>query len=130
MTIEDNLKDFIIDRYGSLLAFSSSINFPHSTLVGILKRGVHNSSINNIIKICSALNLSVEALADDKIVEVKADKKNDTIEIKNLITRMKTEIKNHDVVTLNGKKLDNNEVNEMIHFMDFYLQYKQDLSKK
>ena len=72
----------------------------------------------------------MEALADDKIVEVKADKKNDTIEIKNLITRMKTEIKNHDVVTLNGKKLDNNEVNEMIHFMDFYLQYKQDLSKK
>lgn len=60
MTTEDKLKEFIVMKYGSLFNFSKVIGFPHSTLVSILKRGVQN----NIGILCTALHISVDALAE------------------------------------------------------------------
>ncbi|MDF2608913.1 MAG: hypothetical protein K0R92_387 [Lachnospiraceae bacterium] len=62
-TVESKLKDIIIERYGSLKRFTDNIDMPWSTLDSILKRGIINSNINNVLKITEALNLSAEALA-------------------------------------------------------------------
>ena len=117
MTIEEKLKEFIVDKYGSILAFTTLIGLPNSTMMGMLKRGIHNASISNVITLCNALNISVDALADDKILELE-DKKEDSVEILDLYKRMRNEMLNHDVVTLNGQKIDKERLEKIIYSLD------------
>lgn len=68
LTVEETLKSLVLSSYGSIREFSIAINMPYSTLDSIFKRGVENASIGNIIKICTALHISVDELAEKKIV--------------------------------------------------------------
>ena len=65
--LEVSLKSFIISNYGSLKKFTDEINMPWTTLDSILKRGVMNASIGNIMKVCRHLDISVDALARGRI---------------------------------------------------------------
>ena len=67
MTIEDKLRNHILSRYKSLREFTQTADIPYTTLDSILKRGIGNSSINNVIKICKALHISADELADGNI---------------------------------------------------------------
>lgn len=67
-TTEELLKDLILSKYKSIREFTTSIDMPYSTFDSILKRGISNSNIANILKICSALNIDAEMLASGKIV--------------------------------------------------------------
>jgi hypothetical protein len=64
---EVQLKEIIIKKYGSLKKFCENIDMPWSTLDSILKRGVANSNITNVMKITKALGLDTESLATGKI---------------------------------------------------------------
>lgn len=66
--MESKLKIMIIDRYGSLKKFCEKIDMPWTTLDSILKRGIANSNITNVIKISKGLNIDTESLASGKIV--------------------------------------------------------------
>ena len=68
--LESNLKALIIDKYGSMKKFSETIDMPQTTLDSILKRGIANSNISNVLKITRELNLDTEKLADGEIVYV------------------------------------------------------------
>lgn len=48
----------------SVRKFAESIGIPNTTLNSMLSRGIGNASVNNVIKICSALNICVESLYD------------------------------------------------------------------
>ena len=65
--LESRLKDMIIKEYGSLKKFSDSIDMPWTTLDSILKRGVANSNISNVLKITKALGINAEKLVDGEI---------------------------------------------------------------
>ena len=66
--IEDKIKSLIIERYGSVRRFSSKINVPYTTIDTILKRGLLNSNVLNVIKICNELNIDIDQLANNKVV--------------------------------------------------------------
>lgn len=66
--LESNLKELIISNYGSLKKFSENINMPWTTLDSILKRGVANSNISNVLKITKALDINAEKLVDGEII--------------------------------------------------------------
>lgn len=68
MSIEEELKAAILSAHGSLREFAVSIDMPYSTLDSIFKRGLENASIRSIVKICDALEISADALAEGKIV--------------------------------------------------------------
>ncbi|MHC1773641.1 MAG: hypothetical protein AB9907_18260 [Flexilinea sp.] len=68
MSIEDELKSLILVRYKSMREFSNAISMPYSTLATIFKRSLSNASITNIIKICDALSISADGLADGRIM--------------------------------------------------------------
>lgn len=68
-TLELQLKELIIKRYGSLKRFSEAIHMPWTTLDSILKRGVANSNITNILKITRELKIDTEALVAGEIKE-------------------------------------------------------------
>lgn len=61
--MEATLKEMIIKRYGSLKKFCEKIDMPWTTLDSILKRGISNSNITNVIKISKELGIDTESLA-------------------------------------------------------------------
>ena len=74
MTTEEKLKEYILSRYKSIREFTIAIDMPYSTLDGVLKRGIDNSSVGVIFKICKALNISPDALAEGEIVPKPLDR--------------------------------------------------------
>lgn len=71
MSIESKLKDMILERYHSIREFSNTVDMPYTTIDSILKRGIANSSVSNIISICKELQISADALADGDIQPVR-----------------------------------------------------------
>lgn len=70
---EDLLKERILSEYKSIREFTQKIDMPYSTLDTILKRGVRNASVDNIIKICEFLNISTDALINGRIERKSAE---------------------------------------------------------
>lgn len=64
MTLEDQLKAVILERYKSIREFSASIGMPYSTIDSVLKRGVTNSGVNTMLKVFKALDLDIESIHD------------------------------------------------------------------
>ena len=64
--LEEKLKNLIIEKYGSVRQFAFKIDIPYTTVDSILKRGIDNSNVGNVIKMCKALNLSIDSLLDSK----------------------------------------------------------------
>ena len=62
--LESNLKSLIIEKYGSMKKFSEAIDMPWTTLDSILKRGIANSNITNV------LGLDTEKLVDGEITYI------------------------------------------------------------
>jgi len=66
-SIEEQLKRLILTKYKSIRKFANEIDIPYTTMDSILKRGVRNANIVNILKITKALNIDTEQLALGKI---------------------------------------------------------------
>ena len=56
------LKQLIEDTELNLKAFSEKANIPYTTLRSMLARGIGNASVDNVIKICKTLGITVEEL--------------------------------------------------------------------
>lgn len=80
MSIEDDLKALILSRYRSIREFSIKIGLPQSTIDSILHRGILNAGIGKVLKICKALDISADKLAEGKIVSTEISLTNITIE--------------------------------------------------
>lgn len=65
--VEQELRELIISKYKSVKAFSEEANLPYTTVDSILKRGVERANVKNIIKLCQALHIDTDALADGRI---------------------------------------------------------------
>lgn len=103
--VEDKLKKLIIERYGSMIAFSKSIGMANSTLATIIDRGVKKASVNNIIKICTALGISADGLAHGKIVHIKRNTNNSVVRIEDIIEDAQNLILETENISINGKKM-------------------------
>ena len=58
--LEEKIKELIIEKYGSVRQFALKIDVPYTTIDSILKRGIDNSNVSNVIKMCKALGISVD----------------------------------------------------------------------
>lgn len=65
-TKERKIYDLVINKYGSVRAFTTATEMPNSTFVSIMERGILNSNFRNVIKISKALNVSLEQLAENE----------------------------------------------------------------
>ena len=68
MTLEEQLKQEIISRYGSVLAFSKATGLKNSTLDSILTRGIYNSGVGKVMQIFDALGIDTESIAVGRII--------------------------------------------------------------
>lgn len=108
MTTEEKLKNLILQKYRSIREFTQYIDMPYSTFDTILKRGINTASVANVIKICKALDISADELADGRIIHVKKDEPDytATYELKILLNDVKDKLRDSDTLTLDGKELD------------------------
>lgn len=75
----------MIDERGSRRAFAEEVGLPPTTLQSMLQRGVGRASIDNVIKVCRALGITVEQLdemankleKDDDIETIAAHREGD-----------------------------------------------------
>lgn len=61
-SVDNDLKKLIINKYGSVNKFANSIGLPQSTIATVLSRGIENSNVKTVYKICNALGVSVDKL--------------------------------------------------------------------
>lgn len=62
MQREDFLKQKIQECGYNLKEFATYIDMPYSTLLSIVNKSVGGAALDNIIKICNGLNISIERL--------------------------------------------------------------------
>jgi predicted transcriptional regulator len=121
MTVEDRMKDLIIKQYGTMKNFTDAIGIPNSTFANILRRGVGNANVLTIIKICQALHISTDDLAQGKIVPV-ARSEPDPVKIEYIFDELKQTLLNGDNLTIDGKPATAAEIMMLVNMIDATLQ--------
>lgn len=69
MKQEDYVKMLISNSGHTVKSFAESIDLPYTTLLGMLNRGLAGASVQNVIKVCKGLSITIEDLErikDDK----------------------------------------------------------------
>ena len=123
MTTEEKLKELILSRYQSIREFTIAIDIAYSTFDTIMKRGIRNANVSNVIKICNALHISADALADGEIATVtfvSNEINTAPLQFENVIKEFKTYLLSHNI-TMDGKRLNPEIVNEFNRYLDFGL---------
>lgn len=121
MTKEEKLKAYILKKYHSLREFTLEVDMPYSTVTSVLKRGIDNSSIANVVKICRALGISTDALANGEIVPMITKIEStvdDTTEIKDIISDTKEILNRRPNLTIDGEPIDKDNINSLIDAID------------
>ena len=80
---EQQLRELIELKYGSVRQMVLKIDMPASTINSILNRGILKSNVDNIFKICSALDIRPESLAEGIDFHKQAENSSDIVAIYN-----------------------------------------------
>lgn len=62
MTKEEYVKTLISSSGHTVKSFAASISLPYTTLLSMLNRGLGGASIDNVIRVCRGLYITVEDL--------------------------------------------------------------------
>lgn len=131
MTTEEKLKAYILERYRSLREFGITHDIPNSTLDSVLKRGIDNSSVGVIFKICKALNISPDALAEGEIVSKSLDYSIviggnqidiEHKEVNDILEDTKNRLLAYQDLMLEGKPVKKEEINTLVNGIDISLE--------
>ncbi len=123
MTTEEKLKEFILTKYRSIREFTQAIDMPYSTMTTILKKGVNNSNVQNIIKICQALDISADALAEGKIISNV--KEGNVTRIEDIIRNTEQLLLNTECLTFEGKPATKEDVYLIISTLETALDIRK-----
>ncbi len=96
MTREDYIKSLIKADGHNLKEFAKLINMPYTTLLSILNGSIGGAAMDNVLKICYALNLKIEDLnylSDKGYIKKTINSKDDVIDehLLRLIRELPTE---------------------------------------
>lgn len=119
MTIENQLRELILLKYGSLREFTFNIGLPYSTLSTILKNGIMTANISNVVKICNALSIKIDELVEGRLVENIPGEK--LLDVEKIFNQTKINIQ-YPNVKINGQKLDKNTQKMLILSIDLIYQ--------
>lgn len=88
---EQQLRELIELKYGSVRQMALKIDMPASTINSILNRGILKSNVDNIFKICSALDIRPESLAEGIDFHKQAENSSDIVAIYNQLDEERQE---------------------------------------
>lgn len=120
MTIEEKLKDYILSNYKSIREFVQIADIPYTTMDGILKRGIGNASIGNVLKICKALKISADELGNGKIVPF-TEKNNSSIDLRNYVNYVRNNLLDFKA-SIDGKELTIDEYHVVLDGIELSIE--------
>lgn len=123
MTIEEQLKTYILNRYSSLREFTQIINLPYSTMTTILKRGLANATVQNINRICKELHISADELAAGRITPTTTVISTVTT-LESILNLAKQQMLTGHV-TLNGKLLTDDQIATITNALDLIVELEK-----
>jgi transcriptional regulator with XRE-family HTH domain len=109
------LLEHLIEKTGmSKKAFAEKIGIPPTTLRSMLERGIGNASVDNVIKVCKGLGITVDDLErmvsnqesnkEDDLPELtKKDERNIQIELEKIINNLNSQ---NSYAAFDGQDLD------------------------
>jgi DNA-binding Xre family transcriptional regulator len=119
MTTEDKLKEYILDRYSSLREFTLAVDMSYSTVASMLTRGIENSSLSIVIKICKVLGISVDELAEGRITPVYKHKtKSELTDISEILDDVKNHLEYTGGLTIDGKPAKRQSINSLVNAIE------------
>ena len=132
MTIEEKLKKHILTNYKSIREFVQTAGLPYSTVDGILKRGIANSSIGNVLKICKALEISADELANGNIVPAIKEEPRHFIlsDLAKTLEFVKTHQEEFEDLTIDGQTLSPFELETILNSLNLSISIIRDHRKE
>lgn len=132
MTIEEKLKKHILSNYKSIREFVQMAGLPYSTVDGILKRGIANSSIGNVLKICKALDISADELANGNIVPAIKEEPRHFIlsDLAKTLEFVKTHQEEFEDLTIDGQTLSPFEFETILNSLNLSISIIRDHRKE
>lgn len=123
MNTEEKLKEMILSKYRSVLEFTEAIDMPYGTIASIFKRGINNSSVTNIIKICHALGISADELANGRIIPVDVTYKNEYLltEMYDILKHYRMNIEGYEQCTVDGMPMTIEDAETLLDSMEIAL---------
>jgi hypothetical protein len=136
MTIEDKLKELILSRYKSIREFTLAIDMPYTTIDSMFRRGVENSSVAVVIKVCKGLGISADALAEGKIVPkskvdyvVYGGNTQTVIEVQDILSDTKERLLQYGNLLLDGKPINDETKKAIAHGIDVSVEMAKTYNK-
>ena len=127
-SIEEQLKQYIKDNYGSVRAFVLEKGLIYANVDSILRRGIKNATWNNVKSLCEALDISADELAEGRIMP--AAKEASIMQLENLVDAMKQQILTASGLILSGQPATDADVQLFCRLLDASLsvtvQMKED----
>lgn len=126
MTTEDKLKDLILSEYHSFREFTIVSDIPYSTFDSILRRGVANSTITSVLKICETLHISADALAHGEIVKITTTEVTDvkpvTHDVGEILNNTRNQLLAVDNLTFNGRPIDQSSIDSILSTLEISIE--------
>ena len=132
MDAEKELKDLILSRYKSIREFTIAIDMPYTTIDSIFRRGIGNSSVSNVIKICKTLGISADALAEGKIVpsiERYFEPVEDPIDISDIFSNAKARLTHYEDLMIDGEPMDDETAKAIVQGLEVSLEMAKRYNK-
>ena len=123
MTIENKLRELIVSRYGNVSVFTKSIGIPNSTFASIMQRGIMNSNISSVYKVCRALHISIDKLCEGKIINTSDLPAPEPVEISSRLQSLCTDLRTRDHITIDGEPLSDNRKKDIALLLNLLLTY-------
>lgn len=126
---EQQLRELIELKYGSVRQMALKIDMPASTINSILNRGILKSNVDNIFKICSALDIRPESLAEGIDFHKQAENSSDIVAIYNQLDEERQEnVVNYATTLLNEQvSMKATTVLEKYRTDDYIIDYVEGL---
>lgn len=116
MTTEEKLKQLILSQYRSVREFTQKYDIPYSTMATIWKKGIKQTSITTMIKVCQALGISTDELIAGRITFV--DEKPEPTKVEDIIVQTKHLLLNTECLTLGDKPCDEATLQRLTNYLD------------
>ena len=127
MTIENKLKNFILQQYSSIREFTITNNIPYSTLNSIFTRGINKATLSNVLKICDALaNGTIEYITNNEPIK----KEIETHEVNDILARTKKQLLTDHALMFNGKPADEESIQSILDAMEIGMEIARRKSEK
>lgn len=130
ISVEEKLKELILDRYGSVSEFSRICDLPGTTIRSVLSRGINTATVSNILKICDTLHISADELAHGNIVNSTKRSNNDVIDIVDILANTKRQLLADHALMFNGKPADEESIQSILDAMEVGMEIARRKAEK